>query len=70
LIDSNHGLAEGQVVDMNRGLFFVPPVHIHAGEYPDCKWADVIVKTDLDHNERNELNQSAEVMRNICRGVL
>lgn len=42
LIDSNHELAEGQVMDMNHGLPFVPPVHIHAGEYPDCKGADVI----------------------------
>ena len=26
LIDSNHELAEGQVMDMNHGLPFVPPV--------------------------------------------
>jgi len=45
LIDSNHELAEGQVMDMNHGLPFVPPVHILAGEYPDCKGADVIVLT-------------------------
>ena len=45
LIDSNQELAEGQVMDMNHGLPFVPPVHIHAGEYPDCKGADVIVIT-------------------------
>jgi L-lactate dehydrogenase len=45
LIDSNHELAEGQVMDMNHGLPFVPPVNIHAGEYPDCNGADVIVIT-------------------------
>lgn len=45
LIDSNHELAEGQVMDMNHGLPFVPPVHIYAGEYPDCRGADVIIIT-------------------------
>ena len=51
LIDSNHELAEGQVMDMNHGLPFVPPVHILAGEYPDCQGADVIVLTAGAHYE-------------------
>lgn len=71
LIDSNHELAEGQVMDMNHGLPFVPPVHIHAGEYPDCKGADVIViaagarqkpgETRLDLVDRNA---------QICKSVM
>ena len=35
LADSNQELATGQVMDMNHGLPFVPPVQISAGEYPD-----------------------------------
>ncbi|HEX2966970.1 MAG TPA: L-lactate dehydrogenase [Syntrophorhabdaceae bacterium] len=45
LIDSNHELALGQAMDMNHGLPFVPPVRMYAGEYPDCKGADVIIIT-------------------------
>ena len=54
LIDSNHELAEGQVMDMNHGLPFVPPVHIHAGGYPDCKGAEVIVITAGARQKKDE----------------
>ena len=45
LIDSNHELALGQVMDMNHGLPFVPPVHVLCRSYPDRKDADVIAIT-------------------------
>ena len=71
LIDRNHELAEGQVMDMNHGLPFVPPVQIHAGEYPDCKGADVIIlaagarqkagETRLDLVDRNA---------QICKSII
>ena len=74
LIDSNHELAEGQVMDMNHGLPFVPPVHILAGEYPDCQGADVIVltagapmkpgETRLDLVDRN-----AQIVRRIMDSI-
>jgi L-lactate dehydrogenase len=54
LIDRNHELAEGQAMDMNHGLPFVPPVHIQAGEYPDCQGADVIVLAAGDHLKPGE----------------
>jgi len=75
LIDSNQELAEGQVMDMNHGLPFVPPVHIHTGEYPDCKGADVIVitagvrgqpgKTRLDLVDRN-----TQICKNIVDSIM
>jgi L-lactate dehydrogenase len=75
LIDSNHDLALGQVMDMNHGLPFVPPVHIYAGGYPDCKDADVIVmaagarqkpgETRLDLVDRN-----AQICRSIVDSIM
>ncbi|MFP4070747.1 MAG: L-lactate dehydrogenase [Desulfovibrionales bacterium] len=34
-----------QVMDLNHGLMFVPPVHIREGRYEDCKNADLVVVT-------------------------
>lgn len=75
LIDSNHELALGQVMDMNHGLPFVPPVHIYAGAYPDCKDADVIIiaagarqkpgETRLDLVDRN-----AQICRSIVDSIM
>jgi len=45
LVDINRELVQGQVMDLNHGLFFVRPVHIYAGTYADCTDADVIVIT-------------------------
>jgi L-lactate dehydrogenase len=33
------------VLDLNHGLFFAPPVKIHAGNYDDCRGAGVVVIT-------------------------
>jgi L-lactate dehydrogenase len=45
LIDVNRDKAEGEVMDMNHGMPFVKPVKIYAGDYPDCRDADIIVIT-------------------------
>lgn len=45
LIDRNNDLAEGQAEDMSHGLPYVRPAHIYAGDYSDCKNADVVVIT-------------------------
>jgi len=34
-------------MDMNHGLFFVPPVQLSAGDYSDCSGADVIIVTAI-----------------------
>ena len=71
LIDTNRELAEGQVMDMNHGLPFVPPTHIHAGEYPDCKGADVIVITAGTHQKPGETRLDL-VDRNarVCKSIM
>ncbi|MBI4774699.1 MAG: L-lactate dehydrogenase [Deltaproteobacteria bacterium] len=45
LIDLNPDLAEGHAMDLNDGLSFVQPVRIFAGNYSDCKGADIVVVT-------------------------
>lgn len=45
LIDSNSELSEGHVMDLNHGLSFVQPAKIYAGNYSDCKDADIVVVT-------------------------
>jgi L-lactate dehydrogenase len=74
LIDSNHELAEGQVMDMNHGLPFVPPVHIYAGDYPDCKEADLIVITAGARQKPGEtrldlVDRNAQICKSIVDSI-
>ena len=74
LIDSNHELALGQVMDMNHGLPFVPPVNIHAGEYPDCKGADVIIITAGARQKPGEtrldlVDRNAQICKSIVDSI-
>ncbi|GGA25463.1 L-lactate dehydrogenase [Paenibacillus physcomitrellae] len=43
LIDANHEKALGEALDMNHGLPFAGGVKLWAGDYSDCKDADIIV---------------------------
>lgn len=45
LIDLERERAEGEVMDLNHGLLFVPSVRIWAGDYADCAEADITVVT-------------------------
>ena len=45
LVDLNAELAEGHAMDLNHGLSFVQPARIFAGNYSDCKGADIVVVT-------------------------
>jgi len=74
LIDSNHELVEGQAMDMNHGLPFVPPVNIHVGEYPDCKEADVIVITAGARQKTGEtrldlVDRNAQICKSIINSI-
>ena len=74
VIDSNHELAVGQVMDMNHGLPFVPPVQIRAGDYPDCKGADVIVITAGARQKPGEtrldlVDRNAQICKSIVDSI-
>lgn len=43
LVDRNRERAEGHVMDLNHGLSFVQPARIFAGDYTDCKGADLVI---------------------------
>ena len=43
IVDINKDRAEGEAMDLNHGLPFAYPTKIWAGDYPDCKDADIIV---------------------------
>ncbi len=45
LIDVDRKRAEGHAMDLTHGLSFAQPCSIHAGDYPDCKNADIVVVT-------------------------
>lgn len=45
LVDLDSSLAEGHAMDLNHGLSFVQPARIFAGNYSDCKGADIVVVT-------------------------
>ncbi len=45
LVDINRSLAEGQAEDISHGLAYTPPARIYAGDYADCRDADIIVVT-------------------------
>lgn len=43
LIDINRERAEGEVMDLTHGMPFAYPARIWAGEYSDCRGADIVV---------------------------
>jgi L-lactate dehydrogenase len=45
IIDRNKKKAEGEVMDLEHGLSFVPHCRVWAGSYKDCKDADIIIIT-------------------------
>jgi L-lactate dehydrogenase len=53
IVDINRERAEGEAMDLNHGLPFAYPTRIWAGDYCDCKDADVVVIA-VDKGQRIE----------------
>ncbi len=71
LIDKNTDRVKGEVMDLEQGQCFVPPVIIRAGDYSDCSDADLIVVTagakQIPGQSRLELIQrNADIIKSIC----
>ena len=45
LINANRQRAEGESMDINHGSLFTKPVRVRAGDYKDCRDADIVVLT-------------------------
>lgn len=70
LIDRDVERARGEAMDMNHGLFFVPPVKIYAGDYPDCRDAAVIIIAAGVRQRPNETRiELAARNATICRSI-
>ncbi len=71
LIDIDKERARGHALDMNHGLFFVPPVKIYAGDYSDCQGAKIIVIAAGSRQKTGETRLEL-VQRNagICKSIV
>ena len=52
LIDADKARAEGEALDIKRGLPFAKPMNIYAGDYSDIADAAIIVITEVRHRSR------------------
>jgi L-lactate dehydrogenase len=43
LVDSNREKAAGEAMDLAHGASFVKPIRVYAGDYEDCRDADIII---------------------------
>ena len=74
IIDVNRERAEGEVMDLNHGMPFAEPVRIWAGDYSDCRDADIVVisvdKGQKIEQSRLELAQgNFELLKQIVPSV-
>jgi len=70
LIDRNEERLEGEVMDLNHGISFVRPTLVRAGDYEDCKDADIIVICAGANQKPGEtridlLGRNTEIFRSI-----
>lgn len=76
LIDVNHEKAVGEAMDLNHGLVFAPrKMNIYAGDYQDCKDADIVVITAGVNQKPGEtrldlLKRNAEIMKTVVKQVM
>jgi L-lactate dehydrogenase len=75
LLDVNKKKAEGDAMDLNHGLPFGSPMKIWAGDYSDCKDADVIVITAGANQAPGEtrldlIEKNAKIFKTIVAEVM
>ena len=76
LIDVNHEKAEGEAMDLSQGIPFGPDnIEIWAGDYSDCKTADIVVITAGVNQQPGEtrlalVERNAKIMRDVVRNIM
>ncbi len=75
LIDKNHDLARGQILDLNHGRPYFPSLTLRAGEASDYADASVIVITAGAGQRPGEsrldlLKKNGDIVREIMRGIM
>jgi L-lactate dehydrogenase len=74
LIDINKEKAEGEAMDLMHGASFVPAVEVYAGDYSDCKNADVIIitagaKQENDETRLDLVKKNTEIFKKIIPNI-
>lgn len=75
LIDANHDKALGEALDMNHGLPFTGGVKLWAGDYSDCKDADIIIIAAGSNQQPGEtridlLKRNAAIFDDIIQNIV
>lgn len=75
IIDINRQKAEGDALDIAHGISFVKPVNVYAGDYSDCKGADIVIITAGVAQKEGEtrldlLKRNIAVTKSIVEGVM
>jgi L-lactate dehydrogenase len=76
LIDVNHEKALGEAMDLNHGLAFAPrKMKIYAGNYADCRDADIVVISAGVNQKPGEtrldlLKRNASIMKSVVSEVM
>jgi L-lactate dehydrogenase len=77
LIDVNKEKAVGEALDMQHSIFFMNRnINVHAGDYDECKDADIVIITasvPMDPNATNRLDMlsgSKRVMKSIISSIM
>jgi L-lactate dehydrogenase len=75
MIDLNKEKADGDARDLNHGLAFASPMKISAGDYSDCKDADIVVITAGANQQPGEtrldlVEKNIKIFKNIVGSVM
>ncbi|SER68681.1 L-lactate dehydrogenase [Salipaludibacillus aurantiacus] len=75
LIDLNKEKTEGDAMDLNHGIPFGSPTKIWAGDYADCKDADIVVITAGANQRPGEtrldlIGKNVKIFKNIVGSVM
>ena len=74
IIDVNKDKAEGDALDMSHGAAFVKPVKVTAGDYSQCKDADLIIIAAGANQKKGEtridlLKRNAAILSDIVENI-
>ncbi|QHE51184.1 L-lactate dehydrogenase [Pontibacillus sp. HMF3514] len=75
MIDINRDKAEGDAIDLKHGLAFASPMKIYAGDYQDCRDADIVVITAGANQQPGEtrldlVEKNVKIFKSIVDSVM
>ncbi len=75
IIDINKNKAEGDALDISHGVSFVKPVRVIAGNYEECRDADIVIITAGANQAPGEsrldlLKKNVSITKNIVENIM